>query len=62
MKLVIPLKETNQYCSRFPSKSRIVNTVQYVTETIYFHRPKIWSIIPNDFKNLTSFIDFKSKM
>ena len=52
MKLVIPLKGTNQYCSSFPFKSRNVDTVRYGTETISFLGPKIWSIIPNEFNNL----------
>ena len=62
MKQVIPLKEINRYCSRFPFKSRNVNTVLYGTETISFLGPKIWSIIPTDMKNATSFFEFKRKI
>ena len=62
MKLVIPLKGTSQYCSRFPFKTRNVNTLRYGTETISFLGPKIWSIIPNEFKRSTSIIDFKCKI
>ena len=36
MKLVVPLKETDCYCSKFPFKSRNVKTVRYGTETIVF--------------------------
>ena len=50
--------EANRYCSRFPFKSRYVNTVRYGTETISFLGPKIWSIIPIDMKNATTF-EFK---
>ena len=56
MKLVIPLKGTSQYCSRFPFKTRNVNTVRYGTETISFLGPKILSIIPNEFKSSTSLL------
>ena len=62
MKLVVPLKETNRYCSRFPFKYRNVNTVRYGTETISILGPKIWSIIPIDMKNATSFLEFKRKI
>ena len=61
-KQVVPLKEINRYCSRFPFKSRNVNTVLYGTETISFLGPKIWSIIPTDMKNATSFFEFKRKI
>ena len=53
MKLVVPLKDTNRYCSRFLFKSRNVNTVRYGTETIVFLGPTIRSIIPTDMKNAT---------
>ena len=62
MKPVVPLKETNRYCSRFPFKSRNINTVRYGTETISFLGPKIWSIIPIEMKNATSFLEFKRKI
>ena len=62
LKQIVPLKEINRYCSRFASKSRNVNTVLYGTETISFLGPKIWSIIPTDMKNATSFFEFKRKI
>ena len=62
MKQAVPLKEMNRYCSRFPFKSRNVNTMLYGTETIFFLGPKIWSIIPTDMKNATSFFEFKRKI
>ena len=62
MKQVVPLKEINCYCSRFPFKSRNINTVLYGTETISFLGPKIWSIIPTDMDNATSFCEFKRKI
>ena len=62
MKVVFPLKEINRHCSRFQFKSRNVDTVRYGTETIVSSGPKIWSIIPTDMKNATSFLEFKRKI
>ena len=59
MKQVLPLKESNIYCSRFPFKSRNVHTVTYGTETISTLGPKIWHIIPNNIKNANSLNEFK---
>ena len=45
MNLVIPLQEINHYYSRFPFKSRNVNTVRYDRETISYLGPILWAII-----------------
>ena len=39
-----------------------VNSVKYGTETITSLSPKIWMILPNDHKNLTSLSTFKAKI
>ena len=62
MKQVLPLKESNQYCSRFPFKTQNVRTVRYGTETIYFLGPKIWSAIPDNCKNAATLKQFKTKI
>ena len=59
MNEVLPLKETNTYCSRFPFKSRNVNTVKYGTETISFLGPKIWDILPSYIRNSSTLLEFK---
>ena len=56
---ILPLKERNNYCSRFPFKSHNVKTVNYGTETISFLGPKIWSIIPNNIRNSSTLLEFK---
>ena len=38
-----------------------VNSVKYRTETITSLGAKIWKILPNDYKELTSLSKFKSK-
>ena len=54
MTLVVQLKGTNHYCSRFLCKSKNVKTVRYGTDTISSLGRKIREIIPNDLKNGTS--------
>ena len=39
-----------------------VNSVKYGTETITSLGAKIWKILPNDYKELTSLSTFKSKI
>ena len=39
-----------------------VNSVKYGTETITSLGAKIWKILPNDYKELTSLSPFKSKI
>ena len=62
MKQILPLKESNRYCSRFPFQSRNLHTVTYGTETISSLGPKIWHIIPDSIKNITALDEFKSKI
>ena len=62
MNKVFPLKEALNYCSRFPFKSRNVRTVAYGTETLNFMGPKIWSLVPNELKEIATLSEFKRKI
>ena len=62
MKKVLPLKESNRYCSRFPFETRNVHTVTYGTETISSLGPKIWHIIPKNIKDSTTLNEFKRRI
>ena len=62
MKEVLPLKESNNYCSRFPFRTRNARTVRYGTETISFIGPKIWSLIPDEIKASSNLVEFKNKI
>ena len=62
MNEVFQLKESNLYCSKYLCKTRNVRTVAYGTETITFMGPKIWSLIPDDLKEIESLDEFKRKI
>ena len=62
VKEVLPLKESNNYCSRFPFRTRNARTVRYGTETISFIGPKIWSLIPDEIKASSNLVEFKNKI
>ena len=62
MKEIFPLKTEELYCSKFPFITRNVNTVSYGTQSLGYLGPKIWSIIPESLKNLTSINEFKKKI
>ena len=62
MKETLPLKDINNYCTKFPFKTRNVHTVNYGTETVSFLAPKIWLIIPDYIKNSSTLLEFKSKI
>ena len=62
MNKVFPLKEALNYCSRFPFKSRNVRTVAYGTETLNFMGPKIWSLVPNELKEIATLSEFKREI
>jgi len=53
MKLVFPIKENVKYARENKFITRNVKTVSYGTETLAHIGPKIWSIVPNDFKNFS---------
>ena len=62
MKYVFPMKQNVLYCSKQVFQSRKVHTVHNGTETLSFLRPKIWSIIPDDFKLSKNLLEFKTKI
>ena len=62
MKSVFPLKVENRYNSNQVFETYNVRTVHNGINTISFLGPKIWSILPNDIKMITSLIDFKKKI
>ena len=62
MKSVFPLKVDNIYNSKHVFETHNVRTVHNGTNTLSFLGPKIWSILPNDMKMITSLIDFKKKI
>ena len=43
-------------------QSHCVKTVHYGTESVSFLGPKIWSILPQEYKNLDNLHDFKNKI
>ena len=62
MKSVFPLKVENRYNSNQVFETYNVRTVHNGINTLSFLGPKIWSILPNDIKMITSLIDFKKKI
>ena len=42
--------------------SRNPKTVTYVTDSVLFMAPKIWSIVPQEFKNYQSLYSFKKSI
>ena len=43
-------------------QSHCVKTVHYGTETVSFLGPKIWSILPDEYKSITNINEFKNKI
>ena len=62
LKDVFKLKEENRYCSNFTFKTKNVRTVTYGTESLSFLGPKIWSLIPDEIKNVDTLGEFKNKI
>ena len=62
MNEVFQLKDDIKYSSRFPFKTRNVNTVHHGTETLTFLGPKIWEIVPNELKAISTLREFKIKI
>ena len=59
---IFQLKERNIYCSRFPFSTNNVRTVTYGIQSLGFLGPKIWPIIPDKLKNLSSLKEFKNQI
>ena len=62
LKDVFKLKEENIYCSNFIFETKNVRTVTYGTESLSFLVPKIWSLIPDEIKNVDTLCEFKTKI
>ena len=62
MNVVFPLKESRNYCTNFPFKTRNIRTVTYGSETLSFLGPKIWSLIPSHIKSANTLDEFKNKI
>ena len=56
------MKQNVLYCSKQVFQIRNVHTVHDGTETLSFLGPKIWSIIPDDFKLSKILLEFKTKI
>ena len=59
---IFPLKDLTKYCTKFPFKTKNVNTEKYGIDTLSFLGPKIWSLIPQSIKDASSVKEFKNKI
>ena len=59
---VFPLKEALKYPTINIFISRDVRTVTYGTESLAHLGPKIWAIVPDDIKSITSLKSFKTNI
>ena len=59
MSHVFPVKENQRYPTKNIFKSRNVHSVNYGTESLSHLGPKIWSLLPDDLKNIESLNTFK---
>ena len=52
------------YSLRIPShiRSRKIRTTKYGMETPSYLGPKLWNLVPNDYKTIESLADFKTKI
>ena len=62
MSEVFPLKKSVKYFSKNPFITRNIHTSRYGTETLAHLGPKIWDIIPDNLKEITSLKLFKTKI
>ena len=63
MKSIFPTRQfPYDLRNKNPFKSGNVNTIFNGTETISFRGPKTWAIVPENIKNSTSLMEFKSKI
>jgi len=59
---IFELKDSKIYCSKYPFKTRNINTERYGIDTLSFLGPKIWNNIPDNIKVSRSLDEFKSKI
>ena len=62
MKHVFPLKESTRYPTRHIFQSRNVHTSSFGINSLAHLGPKIWAILPEDLKGLTSLEMFKQRV
>ena len=62
MSNVFPLKKTVTHCSKQIFGTRNTKTANYGLETMSVLGPKIWSILPKDWKLSTDLVDFKNQI
>ena len=43
-------------------RSRKIRTTKYCIETPFYHGPKLGNLVPNEYKTIESFADFKAKI
>ena len=59
---VSPLRESMRYPTKNIFKSRNLCIVKYGTDSLSYLGPTIWSVLPDDFKNIKSLNVFKIKI
>ena len=62
MNQVFPLKENIKYHSQNKFKTRNVHSVKYGINTLTHLGPKIWAMVPDEIKDETSLMNFKTKI
>ena len=62
MKKVFPLKSSIQYHSKQIFETHNIRSVYNGTDTLSFLGPKIWNILPDDMKKITSLNAFKKEI
>ena len=62
MEFVLPLRQSLRYPTGNIFLSRNVRTVSYGTNSLAHLGPKIWTILPDNFKHLASLKSFKQKI
>ena len=62
MNEIFVLKENYRYKTKEIFVTNNIHTEHYGKESLSYLGPKIWGIVPNDIKTLTSLKDFKNKI
>ena len=62
MGLIFPIRESLMYPRMNLFQTRNVRTVRYGTCSLSYLGPKIWAILPDELKGLTSLKAFKEKI
>ena len=52
----LPLRANSHF------RSKRTRTSKYITETTPYLGPKLWNLVPNEYKTITSLEDFKPKI